>query len=306
MVQDTAKRSLVAVMSPLTREAAQLLLNAFLQGLRERGDIDGNNIDVVYRFADDDVTRFPALAQNLVALKPDVIVTGTANGALACKHATSIVPIVVVGLVDPVGMGLITSLARPGGNVTGIMYTLEGLPGKLLQLLSELKPDLKTIGLILSINEIQSALLRRATEVAAATMGVTLVPVEVRTRDDFETALETLTQAHVDAVLAPGAALLTSERKDFAARALAARLPTMFSNRELVEAGGLMGYGLNLRENMHRAAYFVDRILKGTKPANLPVEIPTKFELVINLKTAKALGITVPPILLERADEVIE
>jgi putative tryptophan/tyrosine transport system substrate-binding protein len=160
--------------------------------------------------------------------------------------------------------------------------------------------------LIVTVNEIQSVLLRRATEAAAATMDVTLVPVEVRSRESLDGAFQALMQAHVEAVLATGGVLLANERSDFAARALAAGLPTMFSNREFVEAGSLMNYGNDRMERWRRAAYFVDRILKGAKPADLPVEIPAKFELVVNLKTAKALGITIPQSILFRADEVIE
>jgi putative tryptophan/tyrosine transport system substrate-binding protein len=305
--QAEVKRRLVGVLSPFTRESGQSRVNAFLLALREHGRIDGKTIELEYRYADGDATRFTTLAEELVRLKPDVIVTGSTNAAMALKQATATIPIVSASFTDPVAMGLITSLARPGGNVTGMIVTLEGLPGKLLQLLLELMPGLTRVGLIVTVNEIQSVLLRRATEAAAATMDVTLVPVEVRSRESLGGAFQGLMQAHVEAVLAtPGGVLLANERSDFAARALAAGLPTMFSNREFVEAGGLMSYGNDRMERWRRAAYFVDRILKGAKPADLPVEIPAKFELVVNLKTAKALGITIPQSILFRADEVIE
>jgi putative ABC transport system substrate-binding protein len=301
-----AKRPLVAVLSSLAQAPAQPRLNAFQQGLREYRHVDGENIDLVYRFADADAARYPALAEELVRLKPDVIVATNTTGTLACKLATATIPIVSADLTDPVGLGLITSLARPGGNVTGMVVTLESLPAKLLQLLLELRPGLTKVGLFVIVGEKASAVQRQDAESAAASIGVKIVPVELRTPGEFAGTFKALAQAHVEAVLVPSSAFITNQRSEFAASALAARLPTMFNNREPVEAGGLMSYGVDLRESFRRAAYFVDRILKGTKPADLPVEIPTKFELVINLKTAKALGITIPPFIMVRADEVIE
>jgi putative tryptophan/tyrosine transport system substrate-binding protein len=306
IAQDSTKRPLVAVLSSLARVSVQPRLHAFLQGLRDHGRYDDQNIDVEYRFADAHPARYPALAEELVRLKPDVIVATNTTATLACKQATAIIPIVSANLTDPIGMGLIASLARPGGNVTGMVVTLEGLPGKLLQLLLELKPGLTKVGLFVIVGERGSAVQRQDAESAGAPLGVKFVLVEVRTSDEFAGAFQALTQAHVEAVLVPSSALITNERSDFAAGALAARLPTMFNNRELVEAGGLMSYGVDLKENFRRAAYFVDRILKGAKPADLPVEIPTKFELVLNLATAKALGLTIPQSILFRADEVIE
>jgi putative tryptophan/tyrosine transport system substrate-binding protein len=180
------------------------------------------------------------------------------------------------------------------------------VPGKLLQLLIELKPDIKKIGLIVSDNQRGTVMQRQGAEEAAAPLGVTLFPVEVRAHSDFDSAFQTLKQTRSEAVLVPGNALITNERQDFSARALAAGLPTMFSNPDIVKAGGLMSYGIDLQGSWRRAAYFVDKILKGEKPAGLPAEIPTKFLLSVNIKTAKALGLTVPPTLVARADEVIE
>jgi putative tryptophan/tyrosine transport system substrate-binding protein len=306
MAQVAGKRPLVAVVSPYTRQSSQPYLEAFLQGLQQHGRIEGQSIDIVYRFGDGKVPLYPVLVEELVHLKPDVIMAGNNTLTLICKQATSVIPIVAPALVDPISTGLITSIGRPGGNVTGIFFTLEGLPGKLLELLVELKPGIKKIGLIVSDNQRAVVIQRQGAEAAAVLMGVTLFPAEVRAHSDFDSAFQTLKQTRCEAVLVPGNALITNARQDFGARALAAGLPTIFNNREIVEAGGLMSYGIDLRGSFRRAAYFVDRILKGEKPADLPAEIPTKFLLSVNLKTAKALGLTVPPTLVARADEVIE
>jgi len=303
--QGAARRPMVAVLVPGSQESSQEYVNVFLQVLREQGRIDGQTIDIKYRYADGDASRHPALAQELVRLNPDVIVAGSTTPALACKQATATIPIVSAVLTDAIDLGLITSIARPGGNVTGIMG-LEGMPGKQLQLLLEMVPDLTRIGLIVTVNEKASGMFRQNAEAAAAAMGVTLVPVEVRTPEDIEGAFQALTQARVKAVHVLGSQLVLSARREFTARALAARLPTVFSTLEPVEAGGLMAYGTHFGERWRRVAYLVEQILKGTKPADLPVEILTKHELVINFSTARALGISIPPSIITRADRVIE
>jgi len=303
--QGVARRPMVAVLVPGSQESSQEYVNVFLQVLREQGRIDGQTIDIKYRYADGDASRHPALAEELVRLNPDVIVAGSTTPALACKQATATIPIVSAVLTDAIDLGLITSIARPGGNVTGIMG-LEGMPGKQLQLLLEMVPDLTRIGLIVTVNEKASGMLRQSAEVAAAAMGVTLVPVEVRTPEDIDGAFQALTQARVKAVHVLGSQLVLSARREFTARALAARLPTVLSTLEPVEAGGLMAYGTHFGERWRRVAYLVEQILKGTKPADLPVEILIKHELVINFSTAKALGISIPPSIMTRADRVIE
>jgi len=202
--QGAAKRPVVAVLVPGSQESSQEYVNVFLQVLREQGRIDGQTIDIKYRYADGDASRHPALAEELVRLNPDVIVAGSTTPALACKQATATIPIVSAVLTDAINLGLITSIARPGGNVTGIMG-LEGMPGKQLQLLLELVPDLTRIGLIVTVNEKASGMLRQSAEVAAAAMGVTLVPVEVRTPEDIDGAFQALTQARVKAVHVLGA-----------------------------------------------------------------------------------------------------
>jgi putative ABC transport system substrate-binding protein len=272
---------------------------------RELGYTEGFSIDVQLRFAEGDAGRYPEVAEELVRLNPDVIVVDATQATVACKRATATIPI-VSSLTDPVGQGLITSLARPGGNVTGILTSLEGLSGKQLQLLAEAIPGLSRVGLIISANQRPTALHQQAYDTAEATMGITLVPVEVRTRDDFDKAFQALTQARVEAVLASPNILTMNFRSDSAALAIAARLPVMGGDPRQVEAGFLIVYGFDLRQSYRRAAYFVDRILKGVKPSDLPGEIPTNIGLYLNLKTAKALDITIPPSMMILANGLIE
>lgn len=304
--QSGRHRPLVAILEGTSQDLAQYYLGPFEQGLREHGRIDGRTVDLVRRFADGDAARYPELAELLIRLRPAVIVTGSTTGALACRRLTTTIPIVSSNLTDPIGVGLIASLARPGGNVTGVVISLEGQPGKLLQFLLELVPGVTRIGLLANPSERANARQRQAAEGAAAGMGVTLVAVEVRSRDDFAAAFEALSQASVQAIYVPSSLLWRTERKILADRALAARLPVICNAREIVQAGALMSYGADLRENYRRCAYFVDRILKGARPADLPTENPTKFVLSINLRTARTLGLVVPPTLFALADEVLE
>src|SRR5215475_9728109 len=246
---------MVAAPVPGSARSHQQYVNVFLQVLREQGRIDGQTIDIKYTYADGEASRHPALAEELVRLNPDVIVAGSTTPALACKQATATIPIVSAVLTDAIDLGLITSIARPGGNVTGIMG-LDGMPGKQLQLLLEMVPDLTRIGLIVTVNEKASGMLRQSAEVAAAAMGVTLVPVEVRTPEDIDGAFQALTQARVKAVHVLGSQLVLSARREFTARALAARLPTVFSTLEPVEAGGLMAYGTHFGERWWHSECF--------------------------------------------------
>ena len=222
------------------------------------------------------------------------------------KKLTTTIPIVGAQLIDPIGLVMIETLARPAGNVTGMLFALEGMPGKQLQLRREMKPGLSRVAVIVVTSEELSAKLVQGAEAAATLLGITLVPIEIRTRNDWDAAFKTMRQAHVEAVLDLPSALLFTERRNFAAELLAARLPSISSVRIMPVTGCLMSYGPAPVANWRRAAYFVDEILKGTKPADLPVEQPTKFELVINLKTATSLGLTIPQSILLRADEVIE
>ena len=304
--QGSTRRPVVAVLIGASSTASSRYVSGFSQGLQELGYSEGRNIDIVYRYADGDLARLPGLAGELMALRPDAIVSGTTAGILAVKQATATIPIVGPGMTDPEGFGLIASIARPGGQVTGILLTLDTLPAKQLQLALEVLPGASRIGLLSNVGNSTHAFYRRNAEASAATFGRKLVPVEVRVPDDLDAAFQALVRERVElGVLLPDAMFLGESRR-IAALARAARLPTMHGFREHVEDGGLMSYGIDIRESFRRAAVYVDKILKGAKAGDLPVELPTKFELIINLKTAKALGLTIPPTMLSRADEVIE
>jgi putative ABC transport system substrate-binding protein len=304
--QDSTRRPLVAVLVGGASTASSHYVNGFSQGLQELGYREGRNIDIVYRYADGDLARLPALARELIPLRPDAIVSGTTAGILAVKRATATTPIVGVGMTDPEGFAFVTSIARPGGQVTGILITLDSLPAKQLQLGLEVLPDASRIGLLLNASNPIHAFYRRNAEAAAATFGRKLVPIEVHVPDDLDAAFQALVRERVELGVLLQDAMFLGERRRIAALASAARLPTMYGFREHVEDGGLMSYGIDIHESYRRAAAYVDKILKGAKAGDLPVELPTKLELIINLKTAKALGLTVPATLLARADEVIE
>jgi putative ABC transport system substrate-binding protein len=304
--QNPAKRPLVAVLATGSLASASRLVSGFPQGMRELGYVEGTDVDFEYRYADGDYARFPALAEELVRFKPDVIAASNPASTLAVKRATTTIPIVAVTLTDPVGLGLAASYARPGGQVTGILSNLDSLPGKLLEILREVVPGAARIGVLINTNDPSDTAQWRDAEAAATALPVKLVPVEVRAPDDIDAAFQLLQREHVDAVSVLRDGMFLNERQRIAALAAAARLPTIYSFRERVEAGGLICYGINLRENWRRTAYYVDRILKGAKPGDLPIELPNKMELVINRKTAKALGLTVPQTLLATADELIE
>jgi putative ABC transport system substrate-binding protein len=306
MAQELAKRPLVAVLSGASSTAAARYLGGLPQGLQELGYVEGQNIEVLYRYAEGDLTRLPTLADELVRLKPDVIVTASNAATLAVKRATATIPIVNVSMTDPEGFGFVTSWARPGGQVTGIFSTLDSLPGKLLQLVLEVQPSATRIGLLSNISNPTHAVYRRNVEAAAASFARKLVSVEVRVPDDLDAAFEAMARERVDLGLVLPDAMFLSERRRIAALAIAVRLPSMYAYRDHVEDGGLMSYGIDLRESFRRGANYVDKILKGAKPGDLPVELPTKWELVVNLKTAKELGLTIPQSILFRADEVIE
>jgi len=282
---------------------------AFLQGLRDLGYVEGRNLVIEYRHAEGKVEQLPALAAELVALKVDVIVASGTLAALAAKQATSTLPIVFNPAGDPVGSGLVTSLARPGGNVTGLSAFAPELIGKRLELLKQAVPGVSRVAVLWQPGAFgeraEMDTLKRA-EVAARDLGVPLQFVEARGPADFDRAFSDMTRARAGALTVLASNMFNSERRRLVDLAAKNRLPALYSARELVDAGGLMSYGANLADLNRRAATYVDRILKGTKPADLPVEQPTKFELIINLKTAKALGLTIPQSVLGRADEVIQ
>ena len=277
-----------------------------LKGMRDLGYIEGQDFDIVYRHADFRGDRLPQLATELVQLRPDVIVVAATLDAVAAKKATDTIPIVVAALGDPIDLGLIASEARPGGNVTGITPYVKGLPAKQLELARELIPGAMRIGLVDDITDPKAHPQRLEIETAGRSLAIKVVPAEVRTPAHIGPAYETFAAERVEVVVVEQSTMLVVARKQIAEVAAAKKLPTVYGYREHVEAGGLASYGVNLDWCFHRAAYFVDRILKGANPAELPVEFPTKLELVVNLNTAKALGLEVPATLIARADEVIE
>src|SRR5438128_2271780 len=274
--------------------------------MRELGLIEGRDFEMVYRSADGHVERLPEAAEELVQLNPDIIVASASIQAVAVKKATNTIPIVVPVLADAVALGLVANEARPGGNVTGIAPYVKGLPAKQLELAREVVPGATRIGLVDDVNDPKAHPQRREIEAAGKELRIKIVPAEVQTAGDIGSAYEALAAGGVEVVIVEQSSMLIVSRKQIAEAAAAKKLPTVYGYREHVEAGGLISYGVNLDSCFHRAATYVYKILKGTSAADLPVEFPTKLELVINLKTAKALGIEVPPTLIARADEVIE
>jgi ABC-type uncharacterized transport system substrate-binding protein len=285
------------------------LPEAFRQGLRDLGYVEGRNVVIEYRNSEGKNERLPALAAELVALKVDVILAAATPHALAAKQATRTIPIVFAATGDAVADGLVASLARPGGNITGLSFFTPELVGKRLELLKQTVPGVSRIAVLWNPGGLgestEKDVLKRA-EVAARAIGVQLHFVEARGPADFDRVFSDMTRARAGALTVLTSAMLFEERKRLVDLVAKNRLPAVYPWREFVDAGGLMAYGPDLADLFRRAATYVDKILKGAKPGDLPVEQPTKFELVINLKTAKALGLTIPPSLLQRADQVIE
>ena len=281
-------------------------LEAFRQGLRDLGYIEGQNISLEYRFANGRVGRLPELAAELVRLDLDVVVTPGTPASLAAKKATSTIPIVFAGVADAVGTGLVASLARPGGNVTGSTSISAALGGKRLELLKVVAPKASRVAVLYNPADPSNVLVLKELQESSRALGLTLHPLAVRGPGEFEGAFAAMTREHAQALFVAAGVLTTEHRKPLVGLAAKSRIPAMWGERQFVEAGGLMSYAVNFYDEIRRAATYVNKILKGTKPADLPVEQPTTFELVINLKTAKALGLTIPPSLLGRADEVIQ
>ena len=306
VAQVASKRPLVAYLVGGSKSAADRYFGGFLEGMRELGYVAGTDYALDGRYADGDLARAPALVEELIGLKPDVIMSGIMAGVVAAKKLTDTIPIVSPSLVDPVGFGFAASHARPGGNVTGVLLTVEDLPSKQLALTVELVPGARKLGVLVNVKNPNNPPQFRNMEAAAHALGVALLAAEVALPENLHAAFQTLAREEVKAVLAPIDAMFLSERKRIALFAAATRLPTVFFTRQHVEDGGLMSYGVDIRETWRRTASFVDKILKGAKPGDLPIEFPTKLQLVINLTAAKAVGLTVPPQLLARADEVIE
>jgi putative ABC transport system substrate-binding protein len=278
--------------------------DAFVQRLGELGWIEGRTVTIEYRWAEGRPERFAEVAAEFVRRNVDVIVTAE-SAAAAVKQATSTIPIVVALGTDPVAAGLVTSLSRPGGNVTGLSNVQIDLAGKRLELLREIVPNLRRLAILVNVGHPASVLEMDEVQAAARKLDITIARLEIRRADDIAPAFATL-KGQADALYVVLSALVAASRTRIITFALSARLPTTFNAREYVEAGALMSYGPDFADRWRRAAEIVDKVLRGTKPANIPVEQPTKFELVINLSTAKALGLELPPTLLARADEVIE
>ena len=284
----------------------QRRLEAFRQGLRELGYVEGQNLAIESRWAEGKYDRYPALAADLVRSKVDVIVAVSGAATQAAQQATRTIPIVMSLVNDPVGSGLIPSLARPGGNVTGTSVIGPDLVGKQLEVLKEMVPEISRVALIRNPTNPAGAHLLREAEAAARALGVRLQTLEARNPQEIDSAFAAMTRERAGALLILADAIFTNQRRQIAELAMKKRLPSISFVPEYAEAGGLMVYSTNFLDLERRAATFVDKILKGAKPADLPVIEPTKYELVINLKTAKALGLTIPPSLLQRADQVIE
>jgi putative tryptophan/tyrosine transport system substrate-binding protein len=304
--QGSTKRPIVAWLGLGTQSGSSVFVDAFLQGMRELGYAEGRNFDFVFRFADGYIEQLPTLAEEVVGLHPAVILAAASGPAVAAKKATATIPIVTPALADAVHLGLIASEARPGGNVTGIAPYVAGLPAKQMELAREVVPGAAQIGVLANSSDPKAPPQLQELEAAGQELGVKVAVADVRAPDGLDSAFQVLAEQRVDVLIVLQTSMLLTERRKIADLAAATRLPTIYGYREHVDDGGLISYGVDLRGCFRRGAYYVQKILSGVAPGDLPVEFPTKLELVINLKTAKALGIDVPPTLLARADEVIE
>jgi putative ABC transport system substrate-binding protein len=301
--QQSTKIPRIGYLTGATPEAQSTRTDAFRRGLRELGYVEEKNIIIEYRYAEGKLDRYPALAAELLGLNVEVIVTGGPGPTRAAKAATSTIPIVMAQDTDPVGNGFVASLARPGGNITGLSNFSPELSGKRLELLKEIVPKLSRVAIFGSSTNAQTL---KEIELATRAFGVKLQHLDVQSSKDIETAFRAAVKGRAEAILTlvPGPIAL-AHRMEFAELAVKSRLPVMYERAIYVEDGGLMYYGVNVLDLDRRAAIYVDKILKGAKPADLPVEQPMKFEFVINLKTAKQIGLTIPPNVLARADKVI-
>ena len=279
---------------------------AFVEGLRNLGWVEGRNVMFEWRYAEGKTDRYPALAAELVALKVDVIVASSTPAAVAVKQATNTIPVVMVAVSDPVGSGLVGSLARPSGNMTGLSLLAPALSAKRLDLFKQAMPKLARAAVLWNTANAGMKLRFTETEAASRTLGVRIESVGVQGSDDFENAFASIVKLRPDALIVLADTVTVTHRRRTIDFAVANRLPTIYEMREFADDGGLMSYGISMPDHFRHAATYVDRILKGARPAELPVEQPTKFEFVINLKTARALGLTIPQALLLRADQVIQ
>lgn len=301
--QESSKRQRIAVLSGVARKVNAPIV-AFERGMQELGYVDGQNVDIDYRYAAGELDRFPVLAGELLAHSPHVIFAAVTPAAVAARALTRTIPIVCPLLANPIGFGLIESDARPGGNVTGVLFRAPGLAGKQVELALQLVPGLTRLGFI--VNVATGVIIdRQELEETCKKLGITAVPAEVRTPDDLNGAYRAIADARVEAIVVLVDGMFFQERERMAALAAELRLPAVYGFRTHVDAGGLVSYGVNLDENFYRCATYVSKILKGARPGDLPVEFPTKLELIVNNAAAKALGLAIPPSVLVRADEVI-
>jgi putative ABC transport system substrate-binding protein len=304
--QQTTKVPRIAFLGGSSASAYVSFVEAFQQGLRSVGYSEGKNLVIEYRYAEGKLERLAELTAELVRIGVDVIVVSGARAIGEAKKATKTIPIVMTTIEDPVAMGIVASLARPGENITGLTNLAPELSGKRLDLLKEAFPKISRVAVLWPPGAAGAVVTFKETEVAARTLGIQLQSLEVRSPEDFEGAFRAATTGRARALLVLQSALTNAHRKLITDLAVKNRLPAMYTQKEYVESGGLMSYGVDARDLYRRAAVYVDKILKGAKPADLPVEQPTKFEFVINLKTAKQIGLTIPPNVLARADKVIK
>jgi putative ABC transport system substrate-binding protein len=304
--QQAGKLWRICYLSAVSRESSSRSYAALQQGMRELGYVEGNDFVLEWRSVEGKYERFPEIIGELVRLKVDVFVTGVTAALPALQRATTTIPIVMAYSTDPVGNGLVASLVRPGGNITGLAGSSDDSSPKQVELLTTIVPNVSRIGLLGNPDtETYSSVLKRAQD-AAQKVGLSVVPMEARNPQEIERAFPAFVEERIAAVVVASDAIFFGQRQRVAELALNNRLPTMFSLREYVEAGGLMSYGENIADFFRRSAFYVDKIFKGAKPGDLPIEQPTRFNLVINRKTADVLGVTIPPQLYIFADEVIE
>jgi putative tryptophan/tyrosine transport system substrate-binding protein len=303
--QQPGKLPIIGFLGSSTASAMSQWVAAFLQRLQDLGWVEGRTVAIEYRWAEGRISRAAEIAAEFVRLNVDVIVTYASVAVLAAKQATSVIPIVFAAAVDAVGAGLVDSLARPGGNVTGLSMQQTDAAGKRLQVLREVVPSLRHLAILANVSARGSVLEMREVETAARTLGLEAITLEIRRAEDIVPSFDTL-EDRAEGLYVCTDPLVLTNRARIHTLALGARLPTIYNSREYVEAGGLMSYGPNWVDRWKRTAEIVDKVLRGTKPADIPVEQPTKFDLVINLTTAKVLAVAVPPSLLAVADEIIE
>jgi putative ABC transport system substrate-binding protein len=304
--QPAGKVYRLGVLGSGSAAASAAVVEAFRDGLRERGWVEGRNIRIDYRFAENRLDRLPELAAELVGLKVDLIVAMPAAAAVAAMKATSTIPIVMASAADPVAIGLVATLGRPGGNVTGLAGSDVDIYGKRLQLLKEAVPNVRHVAVLSNPSSATQPITISSVKTAARSLGVSLQLLEVRAPDDFEGAFAAMAKDRAEALVVVGDPLFGTHAVRLAELAAKYHLPSMYGTRGEFDPGGLIYYGTSVAQQLRQAAVYVDKILRGAKPADLPVEQPTMFDLVINLKTAKALGLAIPPSLLLRADQVIE